>query len=124
MDTCVGSHEILNHRGEIIRVTRKALRGLDMRNYLKRNRETGMLQIKPEYYLVYLELECGDRPSFIYKELGRDMRGASTVACKCRDCQREAGQTDNTPIPGSRSGMTHADVTALVRNAIMKRKFA
>ena len=52
-----GGHEMLNHQGRVIRVTRRTIRALDMRNYLRRDRRSGLLQLRPESYPVFRELE-------------------------------------------------------------------
>jgi hypothetical protein len=41
-----GGHEMLNHLGRVIRVTRRTIRALDMRRYLRRDRRSGFLQLR------------------------------------------------------------------------------
>ena len=84
----VGGHEILNHRGERIRVTRETIKELDKRNYLRRDRPTGLLQIKPWLYRALLILENGDRPTKFMRELGPDLSGPNVPKCNCRQCKR------------------------------------
>jgi hypothetical protein len=57
-----GGHEMLNHLGKVIRVTRKTIRSLDKRNYLRRDRRSGLLQLRPEFYPLFRELERGGCP--------------------------------------------------------------
>jgi hypothetical protein len=65
-----GGHETLNHLGNVIRVTKSAMRALSMRNYLRRDRRSGLLQLRPEFHPLFKELERGDRRGGILREHG------------------------------------------------------
>ncbi len=123
MEKTVGFHEMLNHLGEKIRVTQRTLRELDKCHYLRRDKESGLLQMKPYFFKLFLEVEGGDRPSFMFKEVGRDFRGLNVVNCKCKECQRAIAQTDNTHLPGSDT-MTYDDVDRLIRDMMLCRRYA
>jgi hypothetical protein len=58
-ETLHGGHEMLNHLGRVICVTRRTIRALEMRNYLRRDRRSGLLQLRPEFYPLFRELERG-----------------------------------------------------------------
>jgi hypothetical protein len=70
-----GGHEMLNHLGNVICVTRSTMRALSMRNYLRRDRKTGLLQLRPEFYPIFKELERSNRHGGLFRELGTDCSG-------------------------------------------------
>jgi hypothetical protein len=119
-----GGHPIRNHIGKVVFITSKSLKTLKLRHYLYRHKVSGLYQFKPALYPVYLDIENADVQTKLYKELGRDLSGRNTVNCTCKDCQREAGYTDNTPIPGSSSpGMSQGNTTRLVEEVKSRRKY-
>ncbi len=81
MSDSLTGHEMLNHLGQRIRVSARALRSLDRDHYLRRDRATGLLQMKPEYFQLWREME----PSSL--ELGRDMSGPASLECHCTECR-------------------------------------
>jgi len=113
-------HGLLNHLGKTIRVTQRTLRDLDMRNYLRRDRATGLKQIRPDRYPMFLALECGDHRARFASELGEDCSGPNVVRCHCRDCQRYEGSVDNTPLPGR--NLLVEDQAALVVREVKARR--
>ena len=131
MDECISviNHPILNHHREEIGVTHDILKKLDMYHYLRRDRATGLKQLKPEYRALFAELEGGMRPSELMKMLGADWRCPNVpVVCRCQDCQRRAAATDNTPLPGQSQGSIKLDESRratdlLVQEIKKKRKY-
>ncbi len=93
-----GGHEMLNHLGKVIRVTRRTIRALDMRNYLRRDRRSGLLQLRPEYYPLFGELERSHRPNGIFRELGQDCSGPNVPICRCRQCSGKVADLDHTRL--------------------------
>jgi hypothetical protein len=81
-----GGHEMLNHLGKMIRVTRRTLRSLDMRNYLRRDHRSSFLRLRPEYYPVF-------------KELGADCLGPNVPMCRCRQCSGKVADLDHMRLP-------------------------
>ena len=90
-----GGHPMMNHVGRTIFVTQSTLRTLDMLHYLKRNSNTGLLQMKPNCYPVYLELEGNGKHNRIFQELGPDVSGPNVAICRCRECQRKLADLDD-----------------------------
>jgi hypothetical protein len=93
-----GGHEMLNHLGNVIRVTRRTIRTLDMRNYLRRDRHSGLLQLRPETYPIFKELERNDRNGAILRELGDDCSGPNVPICHCRQCSGKVADLDHTRL--------------------------
>jgi hypothetical protein len=93
-----GGHEMLNHLGNVIRVTKSAMRALSMRNYLRRDRRSGLLQLRPEFHPLFKELERGDRHGGILKELGDDCSGPNVPICHCRQCSSQVSDLDHTRL--------------------------
>ena len=93
-----GGHEMLNHLGRVIRVTRRTIRALDMRNYLRRDRRSGLLQLRPESYPVFRELERSDRHGGLFRELGADCSGPNVPMCRCRQCSGKVAELDHTRL--------------------------
>lgn len=79
-------HELLNHRGEHIFVTRGTIKALDMRGYLGRDRATGLKYFDPKGYELFRDGEVGTP---WWYELGPDLSGPMVPVCKCRNCQRK-----------------------------------
>ena len=96
---------MLNHEGQRIRVTVRTLRALDVRGYLQRNRSTGLLQLTPQYYPVFCEVE---RFTEHFHELGADCSGANQVVCNCEQCKAdhnaEAGEKAAMEVMERRKG--------------------
>lgn len=90
-----GGHEMLNHLGRVIRVTRRTICVLDMRNYLRRDHRSGLLQLRPEFYPMFKELERGDRHGGILRELGDDYSGPNVPMCRCRQCSGKVADLDH-----------------------------
>jgi hypothetical protein len=93
-----GGHEMLNHLGRVIRVTRRTIRALDMRNYLRRDHRSGLLQLRPEFYPLFRELERGNRNGGILRELGDDCSGPNVPICHCRQCSGKVADLDHTRL--------------------------
>ena len=89
---------MLNHLGRVIRVTRRTIRTLDIRNYLRRDHRSGLLQLRPEVYPVFRELERGDRHAGILRELGEDCSGPTVPVCRCRQCSGKDADLDHTRL--------------------------
>jgi hypothetical protein len=94
MSEALTGHEMLNHLGVTIRVSQGVIRFLDMRNYLFRDMESGLLAMKPQLFPVLREMEPLD------VELGPDMSGPSSLSCKCRECLDKLAEMDRTKRPG------------------------
>jgi hypothetical protein len=110
-----GGHEMLNHLGRVIRETRRTLRSLDMRHYLRRDRSSGLLQLRPDLYPVFRELECGDRHAGILRELGEDCSGPNVPVCHCRQCSGKAADLDHTRLSDEYRRLKADEVIAAVR---------
>ena len=93
-----GGHEMLNHLGQVIRVTRRTIRALDTRNYLRRDRRSGLLQLRPDLYPVFKELERTDRKGGMLRELGADCSGPNVPICRCRECSAKMADLDHTRL--------------------------
>jgi hypothetical protein len=101
-----GGHEMLNHLGRVIRVTRRTIRTLDIRNYLCRDHRSGLLQPRPEFYPMFKELERGDRRGPHRHAQGRcrtllesvELAGALQALSFTQDCgtRREVGINAST----------------------------
>jgi hypothetical protein len=91
MSDSIGGHEMINHLGQVIRVTARTLRTLDMQHFLQRDRASGLLAMKP--WLFPLWAEFG--PDY---ELGPDMSGANQCICKCAECQSMVSDLDYTRL--------------------------
>jgi hypothetical protein len=105
-------HEIENHAGESIRITREAVKALDMRGYLHRNRITGKKQIKPELIDVLAEMEYGTP---LMNELGYDFSGPMVCICKCEKCRRCEADVDRTMTPNMQAMHGKAQVDAALK---------
>lgn len=79
-----GGHEMLNHEGQVIRVTARTLDALDIRGYLTRDYHTGLKQLTPKNFTVFQEVERG---SDQFYELGEDCSGPNQVVCNCERCR-------------------------------------
>ncbi len=106
-----GGHEMMNHLGRRIRVTERTIEALEIRGYLHRNRETGLKQISPQNYLVFVEAE---RATDWWHELGEDCSGPNVVVCRCPECQRLISDIDKTPLPG-RNPLQDDEISRIVR---------
>jgi len=87
-EVCLAGHAILNHDGQLIRVTRRTLRALDVRHYLRRDRSSGLLRLPREFHPILLALEAGDRVAPYMRELGSDCSGPQVVVCHCLECRK------------------------------------
>jgi hypothetical protein len=96
MSESLTGHEILNHLGQRISVSKHSLQSLDRFHYLRRDRATGLLAFKPELIGLFRQLEGGDHHSKFFNELGRDCKGANVVICKCKDCSNRISDLDHT----------------------------
>ena len=90
-------HEMLNHLGNKIVVSERTLETLTLRNYLCRDRATGLKKFKPHLYSLFVEAEYG---TALHRELGSDLAGPNTVKCACRQCQQKLSELDHTRRPG------------------------
>jgi hypothetical protein len=103
-----GGHEMLNHLGRTIYVTRRTLRALDMRGYLRRHHASGMLWMDSMSYLVFAEAE---RATPYFYELGEDCSGPNQVICHCQQCKaRTCSESDDAHIIGVRTAQIVRDV--------------
>lgn len=124
MSDSFAGHEMLNHLGEKIYVTARTMRTMDMRHYLRRDRASGLLQIKPELYPAYLELESGPQyHNRIFRELGADCSGAAVVICKCKQCQWRRAEMDQTRLPGP-DFLEQDEASRIVREVVDRRPAA
>ncbi len=108
-------HEMLNHLGKVIRVTRRTLRALDMRNYLRRDRRSGLLQLHPEFHPLFKELERGGRHGGILREVGEDCSGPNVPICRCRQCSGKVADLDHTRLSDEYRRLKTDEVIAAVR---------
>jgi len=77
-------HEMMNHLGQRIIVSAKTLEALNMRGYLKRDHESGLLRLCMRSWYVFVEAE---RATSHYYELGSDCSGPNSVKCNCQKCK-------------------------------------
>lgn len=84
-------HEMINHLHQRICVSERTLEALNMRGYLQRDRETGLLALGLRAFLVFSEAEQGTAH---YYELGPDCSGPNQVVCRCERCKRLMGHRD------------------------------
>jgi len=113
-----GGHAILNHNSERIHVTQRAIKEMDMRNFLRRDRESGLRQIKPEFVDIMAEMEYGTR---LMRELGSDFSGPAVPICTCPDCRRLESDLDRTLTPDEQLCRVHEESEAAVRAVRSKR---
>jgi hypothetical protein len=111
-----GGHEMLNHLGRVIHVTRRTLRALDMRHYLRRDRRSGLLQMRPELYPMFKELERGDRRGGIMRELGHDFSGPNVPICHCKQCSGKVADLDHTRLSDEYRRMKTDEVIKAVKS--------
>jgi len=111
-----GGHEMLNHLGRVIRVTRRTIRALDMRHYLRRDHRSGLLQLRPEFYPLFKELERGDRRGGVLRELGDDCSGPNIPICHCRQCSSQAADLDHTRLSDEYRQMKTDEVIKAVKS--------
>ena len=116
-----GGHEMLNHLGRVIRVTRRTIRTLDIRNYLRRDHRSGLLQLRPEVYPVFRELERGDRHAGILRELGEDCSGPNVPVCRCRQCSGKVADLDHTRLSDEYRRMRTDEVIKAVKSKRRRR---
>lgn len=102
-------HEMLNHLGRRITVTARKLRQLDMENWLKRDRESGLLKFKSELFTLYFSYGPDH-------ELGPDMSGPNVCKCRCGECATKI-DTGDTRIKDIRTRQIVRDATAHRRYA-------
>lgn len=94
----IGGHPIINPFGQVVSISQRSMRALDIRGYLHRDALSGLKSIDVTHYLVFLEMERG---TDLFRELGEDCSGPNSVICYCEDClQREVSNIDKTPLPG------------------------
>lgn len=101
-------HEMINHLGKRIFVTQMTIRTLDMRGYLGRDRETGLLYLDPKYVPLLQDLEW---ESQLMRELGPDFSGPNIANCSCPQCQCKT-DLDDTRKSKIRAAQIVAEVTA------------
>lgn len=77
-------HEMINHLKQRIIVSERTLEALNMRGYLKRDHESGLLSLSVTNFLVFGEAEQATRH---YYELGPDCSGPNQVICECNKCK-------------------------------------
>jgi hypothetical protein len=116
-----GGHEMLNHVGKVIRVTRRTIRALDMRNYLQRDRRSGLLQLRPEFHPLFRELERGDSQGGILRELGDDCSGPNVPICHCRQCSGTVADLDHTRLSDEYRRMRADEVIKAVKTKRHRR---
>lgn len=109
-------HEILNPFGIRIHVSKIVLRILSMRNYLTRNKETGLQQIKPVAIGFIHQLERTTYHRELYASLGPDFSGPSVVICPCKECNDKMDLND--------SRISDIRTRQIVRDVTAKRKIA
>ena len=111
-----GGHVMLNHLGRVIRVTRRPIRTLDIRNYLQRDRSSGLLQLRPEFYPPFKELERSDRRGGIPRELGDDCSGPNVPISSCRQCSGKVADLDHTRLSDEYRRMNTDEVIKAVKS--------
>ena len=94
-----GGHEMLNHLGKVIRVTRRTIRALDpcattCDAIAGAVCSSCVLSSIP----LFKELERGDRHGGILRELGDDCSGPNVPICHCRQCSSQAADLDHTRL--------------------------
>ncbi len=104
-------HPVLNPDGREIRIPAWAMQELRQAGLLKKNRERGLWQIKPEIHLFlsestlffanvaprrsapshaprhYLEGRGSSSGSRLINLLGKDLSGPAIVSCNCEECR-------------------------------------
>jgi hypothetical protein len=113
-------HPILNPFGVVIKISRPTLTYLSRFRYLRRDRQSGLLQIRPERVKLFLELERNGLEPQHYVAIGRDFLGPMVVRCRCRDCEGIASDIDHTRPPGP--NILEQDATAAIVKEIKKRR--
>jgi hypothetical protein len=111
-----GGHEMLNHLGNVICVTKSTMRALSMRNYLRRDPRSGLLQLRPESHPLLKELERGDRHGGILRELGDDCSGPNVPTCHCRQCSSHAADLDHKRLSDEYRRMRTDEVIKAVKS--------
>jgi len=113
-----GGHEILNHLGAHNHVTQHTVKALDMRHYLRRDRPTGLLALKPHLIDVLSEMEYGTP---LMRELGPDCSGPNVPMCRCAECRRKESDIDHTLTPEAARRQIHEQADAAVRTVTLRR---
>lgn len=116
MGEAYSGHEILNHLGNKIRVTARTIEALKRRNYLRRDHPTGLLQINPNLYPAFLELENGDHRKPFMRELGADCSGPRVAVCHCKECQSRESDLDYTRLSTEHHRHTVREALKAVRD--------
>jgi hypothetical protein len=111
-----GGHKMLNHLGNMIRVTKSAIRALSLRNYMRRDHSTGLFQLRPEFYPIFKELERGNRRGGILRELGDDCSGSNVPTCHCRQCSGRVADLDHTRFSDEYHRMRTDEVIKAVKS--------
>jgi hypothetical protein len=97
-------------------LTRRTLRTLDIRNYLRRDRSSGLLQLCPEFYPLFKELERGDHHDGILRELGDDCSGPNVPICHCKQCSGSVADLGHTRLSDEYRRMKTDEVIKAVKS--------
>jgi hypothetical protein len=84
---------------------------------LRRDRETGLKQIKPDLIGFFHRLEKTTFHRELWAAIGPDFSGPSVVICPCQQCQGAAADLEDTRLSVERSGQVVREVTAKRRVA-------
>ena len=114
-DATGGGHEILNPFGARIRITQRTIRALDMRHYLQRDHDSGLLQIKPGLAKAFLEIESEGMQTRLYDEIGKDFAGPNVCICGCRVCSSKISDLDYTRLSSEHQRQQADSAVAEVR---------
>jgi hypothetical protein len=112
-----GGHPLVTPQGGTIRVPAFALRKLRQLGALLGNSN----RLSPRIYeFVRTEFNCLGEG--LGRLLGNDLSGPSWVLCTCKDCQRKAGESDHTALPG-RNPLDDARAEEIVKAVTARRKY-
>jgi hypothetical protein len=114
-------HPILNPFGHVIKVNVTTLEYLKRYRYLRRHKQTGLKQIRPERARLFLELEPYGLDPRHYKLIGSDFSGPNVCRCFCKKCEGIAAELDHTPRPGP-NPIVDAETDAIVKDIKRRRK--
>jgi hypothetical protein len=77
-------HPIINPFGRVIILEQKAVRTLDIKGYLHRDKITGLKGMDPTQSSVFIEAERGTN---LFYYIGEDFSGPNSVVCDCDTCK-------------------------------------
>lgn len=104
---------MMNHLEQRITVSARTLEALNMRGYLKRDHESGLLSMSVRNYLVFSQAELATQH---YYELGPDCSGPNQVVCLCEKCKERMGKVT--------ANIADISTRQIVRDVTAHRKYA